>query len=140
MEKSCGAVLYKMIDGKPHYVLVFGSVYGFPKGHVEWGETEDETAFREVWEETGIRSRLITDFRRVIEYPSPVKKLGKKTVVFFLAECPARAFPRASHEIKSIVVKPYEEALALLRHAALKQVLTEANEYILSHNFSGGAK
>lgn len=133
MEKSCGAVLYKLVDGTPHYVLVFASVYGFPKGHVEKNETESETAAREVWEETGVRAKLCTDFRREINYPSPVRRNGKKTVVFFLAECPEKISPRPSHEIKTVVVKPFEEALPLLKHSALKNVLSEANEYILSH-------
>lgn len=138
MEKSCGAVLYKIIGGKPHYVLVLGSVYGFPKGHVEKNETEEETALREVWEETGIRARLFTDFRREIQYPSPVRGRGRKTVVFFLAECGDEEEPRASHEIKSIVVKPFPEAVRLLRHSNLRRVLREADEYVLNNLNSKG--
>lgn len=133
MEKSCGAVLYKMVDGTPYYVLVFGSVYGFPKGHVEKGETEAETAKREVWEETGVRVEINTGFRESIEYRSPVKSRGKKTVVFFLAQYDNDQEPHPSHEIKSLTVKPYSEALELLRHKALRRVLFEANKYILAH-------
>jgi tRNA nucleotidyltransferase (CCA-adding enzyme) len=39
-------------------LLVFGKKsqkWGFPKGHMEMGETEEETALRELREETGIR-------------------------------------------------------------------------------------
>ena len=132
MEKSCGAVLYKMVDGTPYFVLVFGSVYGFPKGHVEPGETEEQTAQREVWEETGVSVKINTDFRETIEYRSPVRKRGRKTVVFFIAEYREDQTPRPSHEIRSIVVKPYSEAMELLRHNALRRVLSEANKFILS--------
>ena len=41
-----------------HVLLVFGKKsqkWGFPKGHMEMGETEEETALRELREETGIR-------------------------------------------------------------------------------------
>ncbi len=129
MEKSCGAVLYKMIDDTPYYVLVLGSVYGFPKGHVEKGETEEQTALREIKEETGVSASLDTSFRREIEYASPVRR-GRKRVVFFLAECSGEETPRASHEIRSVAMKPFPEALKLLRHSNLRRVLREANEYI----------
>ena len=48
MERSCGAVLYRLTDGAPQYVLVLGGDWGFPKGHMEAGETELETALREL--------------------------------------------------------------------------------------------
>ena len=129
MEKSCGAVLYKMIDDTPYFVLVRGSVYGFPKGHVEDGETEVQTALREIREETGVTPRLDPRFRREIEYASPVRR-GRKRVVFFLAECADGEDPHPSHEIRSLVMKPYAEAMGLLRHVNLKKVLEEANAYI----------
>jgi len=40
------------------YLLVYGKKsqkWGFPKGHMEKGETEEQTALREFYEETGIR-------------------------------------------------------------------------------------
>ena len=40
MEYSCGAVLYTWRDGVPQYVLVYDSHYGFPKGHIEPGESK----------------------------------------------------------------------------------------------------
>ncbi|MBO4848283.1 MAG: NUDIX domain-containing protein [Clostridia bacterium] len=130
MEKSCGAVLYKTVDGVPYYVLVLGSVFGFPKGHVEGSETEEETAAREIKEETGVDAVLDTGFRRVVEYRSPRKRGGRKTVVFFLARYGGDVSPRAGHEIKGLVVRPYEQAKLLLRHEALRSVLHDADEYI----------
>ena len=51
MEKSCGAIIFN--DGKVLVVKQTSGFYGFPKGHVEIGETEKETAIRETKEETG---------------------------------------------------------------------------------------
>lgn len=46
LERSCGAVVFTRIGGEPRYVLVrsLEGVYGFPKGHMEPGETPEETA------------------------------------------------------------------------------------------------
>jgi len=85
-EKSCGAVVYRR-GAKGLEILVeymgMGHV-SIPKGHVEPGESEEETALREIWEETALRVRLDTGFRRVISY-SPAPGV-EKDVVFFVAE------------------------------------------------------
>ena len=86
MEKSCGAVLYTLIDGIRHYVLVStskGYNCGLPKGHMEGDENEKETALREVFEETGIHGELLDGFRKRIEYPLPG---GIKEIIFFIAQ------------------------------------------------------
>ena len=57
-ERSCGAVLFTVRDGVPLYVLVQENYYGFPKGHMEAGETERKTAIREIREETGLEVKL----------------------------------------------------------------------------------
>lgn len=55
MVKKCGII---MIDHSETYVLlVYGKKsqkWGFPKGHMEFGESEEDTARRELREETGI--------------------------------------------------------------------------------------
>ena len=75
-EYSCGAVVFTRIDGVPHYLLIRQNdqsegCHGFPKGHMEPGETEAQTALREIWEEVGLRVRLIEGFRAVEDYGLP---------------------------------------------------------------------
>jgi len=47
-EKSCGAVVYKTSNKGIKYLLLnsigLDSYWGFPKGHMEYSETEEETA------------------------------------------------------------------------------------------------
>jgi len=54
-EKSVGAVVATNIKGKQYYLLLYypGGYWDLPKGHVEEGEQELDTARREVEEGTG---------------------------------------------------------------------------------------
>ena len=131
-EKSCGAVLFKQ-RGKRYYVLVKStnnSFWGLPKGRVEANETEQETALREIMEETGVQAKIIGDFRRQIEYDMPCG--ARKQVVFFAAEygADAGAFGSNPSEISNIVAVPLEEALKMLTHDDMRQVLLQADEWI----------
>ena len=65
MDKSCGVVLFN--SGK---VLLLrhssissrgGGHWDFPKGHIDDGETEIQTALRELEEETGIAHANVLD-------------------------------------------------------------------------------
>ena len=56
-EKSCGAIVYRKYHGNTEILLIKhinSGHWSFPKGHVEAGETEVETARREIMEETSI--------------------------------------------------------------------------------------
>ena len=83
-EKSCGAVIFKVEDGKCLYLLekMKKGHYSFPKGHVEKKETEDMTALREIKEEVGIDVWLDLRYRFVITYY--VKSNVKKDNVYFV--------------------------------------------------------
>ena len=61
-EKSCGAVIFRKESGWNVLLIrhIKGRHISFPKGHVEFGETESKTAEREVFEETGLR---LTEYR-----------------------------------------------------------------------------
>ena len=55
-EKSCGAVVYRETGEQIEILLIRhknGGHWAFPKGHVEKKETEEDTALREIREETG---------------------------------------------------------------------------------------
>ena len=91
-EKSCGAVLEK--DGKVLMVHQNNGVFAFPKGHVEEGETEIETAKREILEETGIRAKL--DELKRIEFSYYITEMDiNKTVVLFVGRPEGETEPRA---------------------------------------------
>ena len=85
-EKSCGALVYRITQNGQKELLFIkhrhGTHWSFPKGHMEEGENEVQTALREVKEETGLDIDLEGDFRQSVEYyPKPNVK---KQVVYFL--------------------------------------------------------
>lgn len=86
-EKSCGIIPIHRKSGEIYFLLVKHCIghWGFPKGHTENKETEEETALREFEEEVGIKCEMITGFRYFQNYYF-YKKEGKvfKEVVFFL--------------------------------------------------------
>lgn len=86
---SCGAIIYRDNNGVREYLVLFqkgSKTWSFPKGHVEFHETEEQTAIREVFEETGLNIDLIGGFRKTLFYRLPPNRLKEKTVVLFLAK------------------------------------------------------
>lgn len=82
--KSCGILPWAEEKGIRKYLLVFeafSQCWSLPKGHIEAGETEAETAQRELFEETGLTALPDTACRAVIEYP--ISPIARKQVVFF---------------------------------------------------------
>ena len=99
-EKSCGAVVFSREGGALSFLLirhVNGGHWSFPKGHMETGESETQTALREIREETGLRVELDTGFRRENSY-SPAEGVWK-TVVYFAAEAGDRRLETQKEEI-----------------------------------------
>ena len=81
-EKSCGAFIIR--DGKVLLQKENKGHWGMPKGHVEDGETEVETAIREVKEETNLDITLNESKRYEITYI--VDNEIEKTAVYFVAK------------------------------------------------------
>ena len=58
-----GGVVYRFKDAMPELLLVSSrydkSIWVLPKGHIEEGESSDETAVREVFEEAGVTARVV---------------------------------------------------------------------------------
>ena len=67
---SAGGVVFRRDQGKTAIVIcgrTSDGVWGLPKGTPEAGETLEETALREVREETGLEARIV-DKVGVVEY------------------------------------------------------------------------
>jgi 8-oxo-dGTP pyrophosphatase MutT (NUDIX family) len=97
---------------------------------MEPGETEVETALREIREEVGLSPRLIDGFRTCDEHPIPKKPGVIKQVVYFLAEYEDQEIAFQKEELISAPLVSYEEAMALFVFEGSKRILTEAHAFL----------
>lgn len=118
-EKSCGCII---ID-KDKVLLVKHNKghWDFPKGHIEEGETEIETAIREVKEETNIDVNVQKEKRYVVEY-YPEENIHKEVVYFLATNQSSEIIPQQS-EIEKIEWVPLEEAENKITYNTSKELI-----------------
>ncbi len=131
-EKSCGAVVYIRNPDLKYLLLQYeAGHWDFVKGNVETGETEQQTAVRELGEETGITdAQFIDGFKEKISYF--YKRQGAtvlKEVVFFLMETKT-ANVKLSFEHIGTIWLTYEDAMRRLTFKNARDVLQKANDFL----------
>lgn len=130
-EKSCGAIVYRKSHGNTEILLikhVNSGHWSFPKGHMEPGETEEQTALREIKEETGIDVLLDTTFRETVSYFP--RKDTQKLVVYFVGKARNYEFTPQEDEIAQIRWVEIGRAAALLTYENDKTIVQKAKTAI----------
>ncbi|NLP48950.1 MAG: NUDIX domain-containing protein [Clostridiales bacterium] len=130
-EKSCGAVVYRLIRGRVRFLLIKNKRsmhWGFPKGHVEANETPRQTAIREVFEEVGLEIDLLPEFESQSEYV--IQKKIKKCVTLFLAKTAQKTTKIQEEEIGDYAWLEYDKALERLRFENDRRILKQAAQYL----------
>jgi 8-oxo-dGTP pyrophosphatase MutT (NUDIX family) len=124
-EKSCGCIIIE--NEKVLLVQEMEGHWGFPKGHVEPGETEAQTAIRETKEETNLNVEVDTNKRYEINYI--VREDIDKSVVYFISNIIDGKIKKQETEINNIEWLPFREAMERLTHEnardMFKQVLKD---------------
>lgn len=125
-EKSCGCIIIS--NEKVLLVQNRNGNWAFPKGHVEKGETEKETALRETKEETNLDVEIISEKKYVINYIS--KKNMMKKVIYFVANPLSNDYIKLDKEISNIGYYDLDEALDILTYQDIKDKYQEfLNDY-----------
>lgn len=133
-EKSCGAVVFRESENGTQILLIKhtnGGHWAFPKGHVESGETEEQTAIREISEETGLSVKLDTSYRKVVTY-SPRRDIVKD-VVYFIAVTDSAHTVAQENEISRIQWVDMQSAVEHVSYENDKKVLLGAIEHYLNN-------
>ena len=128
-EKSCGCII---INDNNEVLLVYEkgrNFWGFPKGHVEKGETEIETALRECHEETKAKPSIIDGFKEEISYY--ISEIDVyKTVVFFVGILTELSLEKQDSEISDIYIVPIKDAIRMIPFPDTRAILRKAQRFI----------
>lgn len=111
-----GGLMYRYRDGVPEVLLIddrFGHV-ALPKGHAEPGELLEETALREVLEETGMSGRVVTPLATISYRAHTDGEWVEKDAHYFLLEAKSGTITPQEEEIQGARFVTLEEAEALM--------------------------
>lgn len=130
-EKSCGGIVYRKYHGNTEILLIKhinSGHWSFPKGHVEQGETEIQTAKREIKEETGMDVMVDPTFRELVTY-SP-KKDTQKVVVYFIAKAKKGSPVPQENEIAEVKWVEIDVAASMLAYNNDRCIVNKARKFI----------
>ena len=131
-EKSCGALVYRKHHGNTEILLIKhirSGCWSFPKGHMEQGENEIQTAIREIKEETNIDVSIDdATFREVVVF-NPRRDVTKE-VVYFLARAVSFDCEKQEEEIAEVRWVEMGQAAALLAYDNDRTLVGKAKAFL----------
>jgi 8-oxo-dGTP pyrophosphatase MutT (NUDIX family) len=132
-EISAGGVLVRPVDGAWDVCMVrAGRYWGFPKGHVEAGESAEQAALREISEECGLPLRSLSLSARLPSSEYVYRRAGRlifKLVHHFLVIAPAgsKLSPQAA-EIDEAEWLSFDQASSRASFADTRTALAAARD------------
>lgn len=134
LETSAGGVVYRRAGGVAYFLLIRDPYenWGLPKGHVERGEVAEETALREVREETGIDALDLVEPLGTIDwfFREGPDLIHKYCHFFLMVTDTERTEPQLDEGITECVWLPIGEALATLTYDNARGVLETAGRRV----------
>lgn len=122
-EFSAGGVLIK--DRELLLIKNPSDVWTFPKGLVEEGESPEDAAIREVYEETGVKGRIVSELGKINYWYVREGEKIRKSVVYYLMDY-VDGKPKPSWEVKDARFFPLEEVEKLLKYKGDKEIFRKA--------------
>lgn len=128
VRRSCGVIPYQETPEGIRYLLILqtNNFWSLPKGHMEPFETEEETALRELKEETGLSAALCPGFREMVCYPMSGGRT--KQVVVFLGRVSGNVILQTSEAVDFRWVT-LENAKAFL-HPDFSETMNRAQAFL----------
>jgi len=109
-----------------------GIAWTLPKGTPDGGETREETALREVREETGLDVRIVQFVGDIEYFFVQGGTRYHKTVHYFLMEATGGDLANHDHEFEEVRWVSLDEAEALMTYPTERQILADATPFISS--------
>ena len=117
-----------------------GVTWTLPKGTPSPGETTEQTALREVAEETGLEVRILAPLPS-IEYTFTQDATRiRKVVHYFLMEPTGGDLSRHDHEFEAVRWVPFSEAAGLLSFQTERDLVATAQSRLTGRSASGAAE
>jgi len=156
-EFSAGGVVLHIIDGKWHIAVIepqrepepntgsrkrksHSQILALPKGLVDSGEKPEQTAVREVKEETGVNATLVeklTDIKYFYVRSWSDRQRVFKVVSFYLLRYESGKIDDVSPDMRIEVQRalwlPLDEAPRQLAYKSERDVVRRAQEYVAAH-------
>jgi 8-oxo-dGTP pyrophosphatase MutT (NUDIX family) len=133
-ETSAGGIVFRLEHGTPLFLLIRDSYgnWGFPKGHLERGESAEDAALREVREETGLLELASCGLIDTIDWYFRFRgRLIHKSCHFYLMETSqSDTAPQHAEGITACQWVTYGEAHEAVSYANAREVLRRAQEMI----------
>jgi len=133
IETSAGGIVYKSIDGIRYWLVIQhngAKHWGFPKGHVGDkidNERLEDAALREVYEEGGVKAKIVKHDPFTNTYYYTLKGAPrKKTVHYFLMEYLSGDTNDHDFEVQEAKFVPEENVMDILTYKNDKKILEEA--------------
>ena len=137
---SSGGVIYKIKEDGIYVILISHhdprgrQIWALPKGSVEKGETLQETAIREVREETGTVGHILEKIGYIQYwfYSKETETRIFKTVHFYLLEY--KSGSEKDHDAESEEARwvSLQDALGMLTHPSERGMMEKATRYLMA--------
>ncbi len=105
-------------------------LWSLPKGHVEAGETPEDTAVREVAEETGIRGRVIAPLGTIDFWFVADERRIHKTVHHFLLVAEGGELSDEDVEVTEVAWVPLPQVAGRLAYADERRLIEKVHELL----------
>jgi 8-oxo-dGTP pyrophosphatase MutT (NUDIX family) len=132
-ETSAGGIVYKKQDGQIFVLMIFPNgwrnmvpQWTFPKGHIEGLEKPEDTAVREVREETGVTARIVSDLGEVNYNFIWEGRTIDKSINWYLMEYVSGDVKDHDQEVAEVSWLSLTEAEAKLVYATDKEIFKKA--------------
>ena len=138
-ETSAGGLVIDGLDGPRDYQVaaLIGRIdrrgrmlWSLPKGHIEMGETAEQTAIREVAEETGIRGSVLAALGRIDYWFVTDGRRVHKTVHHYLMRFSGGELSDEDLEVAEVAWVPMHELPSRLAYADERRLAAVADELI----------